>query len=247
METKAILKREGLIEKRENLLEVVEENCLQACLELYDKNIRTVASNGNIPYARRLTMYKLERASLFIHIDYDSLDDTNKNIAEKLYKSNLVDISMDDTYGGIRKKVIIMEKNNAMPGKRPMFDVENFKDKSMKVVDCFVKQDVLFGRFTPFEILKNILLIEDIHNEEEAKKFLIEQKLCNDRLIPNIEIILKYVEKIECPIYIMDKLSADYKTIYLGKIYDEETNEFWVNDELLEKHKEYYLNFSNKR
>lgn len=244
MDTKPILKRECLIVKREELIDVIEENCLEASIELYDKNIRTVASNGNIPYARRLTMYKIDRASLFIHIDFDSLDDTNKSIAEELYKNNLVDISTEDTYGGVRKKVIIMEKNNARPNTRAMFDVENFINKCKHVVNSFVYQDVLFGKFTPEEMLKQILIIKNIQEEKEALKFLVHNGLCDKNQNPNVVNILNYVQNIECPIFIMDDYSADYKTIYLGKIYDEETNMFWVNEELLKKHKEYARNIN---
>ena len=124
-----------------------------------------------------------------------------------------------------------MEKNNARPNTRAMFDVENFINKCKHVVNSFVYQDVLFGKFTPEEMLKQILIIKNIQEEKEALKFLVHNGLCDKNQNPNVVNILNYVQNIQCPIFIMDDYSADYKTIYLGKIYDEEN--FAINLPLL--------------
>ena len=242
MSLDAIHQKEGLIVTRDELSNIVESNCLEACLTLYDKNIRTVAANGSIHYAANQGIKDGIRDALFIHIDYDSLDDTNKQIAMELYNNHLVDISDIDTYGGVRKKVIISEKNSAKPGQRPIYDIDSFIKKCKNIADSFKDQDVLFGRYSPSDTLKQILLI---NNSSDHKAFLMENELADFNMNPNIQKIIEYVNRINCPIFINDEHSGDYKTIYLGKIYDDESNEFWANQELLDKHKNYLINCDN--
>jgi hypothetical protein len=62
-----------LVPNRDKLFEIVEPGALNACLDLYDKNIRTTTSSANGGHQEA-----------FIHIDFDSLSDDNKQTVEAI-------------------------------------------------------------------------------------------------------------------------------------------------------------------
>jgi hypothetical protein len=62
------------IECKEDLAKIVEEPCLAICEDLYDKNILTYWSSAN----------KDAPNHAFVLIRYESLDERNKAIADKL-------------------------------------------------------------------------------------------------------------------------------------------------------------------
>ena len=238
MPSKEIHATQGIITTREKLEDFIEEECLEACLILYDKNIRTIASNSNNNYA----MQRPERG-YFIMIDYDSLDENNKRIAEELRKNKIIDIKKRWNECGGFKNVIMISggckrgKNN--DPRLVDFNMEGFKKKCEIVAEAFSQQDVLFGHYTPEEVLEQIIIIKGIKTLEEAIEFLKENNLIrieNDNYSPNIEGILEYIKTLKDCYRIPDPDFA-YITINVPRVYDKETNEFWVNEELLQKHK----------
>ena len=62
------------INKKEDLAKIVDEPCLRACEELFDKNIRTFDSGCNQQVSDRA----------YVSIAYDSLDLKNKLLVQKL-------------------------------------------------------------------------------------------------------------------------------------------------------------------
>jgi len=231
-------KKEAFIVTREALPDLIEKPCLPACVNLYDKNIRTVASNGNVQYA--MGPAHLERG-LFIHIEYGSLSDENKQIAQDLQKQGLIEISTDDTYGGIDKKVIIKNMPKLKPGMRPAFDIPAFAKQSLYIAEMFQNQDVYYGRYTPAEMIGQILDAEGIEEKETAEKFLSQNNILGENGAINPYRIVEYLST-KNNSEVIDCTETSYRTINFGKVYDEETQEFWANEELLEKHRNFIAN-----
>lgn len=69
------------VSNKEDLQEIVEEPCLEACRQLFEKNIQTVDSGCNGENCAN-------RA--YITINYDSLNKKNKEIADNLVKSGII-------------------------------------------------------------------------------------------------------------------------------------------------------------
>ena len=63
---------------KEEIPKIVEEPCCQVCLDLFDKNIRTLDSGCN----------KLFSNTAYVIISYDGLDLKNKLVAQKLIRDN---------------------------------------------------------------------------------------------------------------------------------------------------------------
>lgn len=69
------------IKTRDDLKEVVEEPCLKACQILFDKNIETMDSGCNGENCSDCA---------YIIINYDTLDERNKQIADNMVNQNTV-------------------------------------------------------------------------------------------------------------------------------------------------------------
>ena len=69
------------IKNKEDLQEIVEEPCLKACQQLFEKNIQTVDSGCNSENCNN-------RA--YITINYDTLGKQNKSIADNLIKDGVI-------------------------------------------------------------------------------------------------------------------------------------------------------------
>jgi len=234
-ESPVIHKKEAYIVTREALSDLIEKPCLPACVNLYDKNIRTVASNGNIQYAMNPTQ---SERGLFIHIEYDSMGDNNKKIAQDLQVQGLVEISSNDTYGGIGKKVIIKGMPKLRLGMRPVFDISAFAKQSVCIAEIFQNQDIFYGRYTPDEMVEQILDAEGIEDKETAEKFLSQNDIFNENGAINPYRIIELLSTKKDSV-VIDDLRTSYRTINFGKVYDEETGEFWANEELLQKHRDF--------
>jgi len=70
-----IRSRSEMITRRDQIKEIVEPPLLPACLDLYDKNIRTLSSSAN--------KKDLEVGHAYISIDYETLSPENQKIAQK--------------------------------------------------------------------------------------------------------------------------------------------------------------------
>lgn len=69
------------VKNKDDLREIVEEPCLKACQQLFEKNIQTVDSGCNGENCAN-------RA--YITINYDTLSEKNKGIADNLVKDGMI-------------------------------------------------------------------------------------------------------------------------------------------------------------
>ena len=110
------------LKKRDDLKKAVELPLLKACRILYDKNIRTVWSSANI---KNVGHYA------HISIDFDSLSDDNKSIAESIGK---VTIHAD----GKTVEILIPIEHEGVP-------IADLERKSMEIAKKFKKQKMKWG------------------------------------------------------------------------------------------------------
>ncbi|MFI3242123.1 MAG: hypothetical protein R3Y43_06110 [Alphaproteobacteria bacterium] len=76
-----------VVEKKEDLEDLVEEPCLKTCQQLFDKNVQTIDSGCNKENSSH-------RA--YIVINYDTLNDANKRIADDMVQRGAVRFSPKD-------------------------------------------------------------------------------------------------------------------------------------------------------
>ena len=69
------------VNTREDLKEIVEEPCLKACQELFDKNIQTMDSGCNGENCYNWA---------YIEINYDTLDKNNQKIADNMVNGTTI-------------------------------------------------------------------------------------------------------------------------------------------------------------
>lgn len=103
----------------------IEIPCLEACLKLYDLNIKTFSSGCN----------KINYDNAHIQIDYQSLSEENKKIVEELIRNNL---ATKEFYNNM-EYVTIFTKTNLND------DVHDVSNKLLEIVKLFAYQDVLYG------------------------------------------------------------------------------------------------------
>ena len=212
-----IQEQEGTIVTREQLGTIIEAPCLPACIALYDKNIRTMSSSAN-------QRNNGENAPANIHIDYDYLSDRNKAIAQQLVDEGLIE--QFDTSNPPKK---IHE------GHRVHLDVpltqddtaESITAKFMVLVDRFEEQDVMFGHYDGKEAIIDAIRT---YFERDVKD---ESALVRDEN-GEIDYIASYNK-----LYGEEEDVITFVESWYSAKYDKETDAFWVNEELLEKHKKY--------
>ena len=117
------------IYNREAVANYVELPLLNACLNFYDKNIRTIFND---------TGGKNNEDSI-IEIDYDSLDENNKKVADKLITSGKASFH---NYCDGAKGVIL-----TIPTKETT-KVSELDKISTELAEMFFYQDILFGKST---------------------------------------------------------------------------------------------------
>lgn len=147
----------AIVKDREDLRKIIEEPCLPACLTLYDKNIQTVNSSAN----RR----EIGRQA-YIGINYDSLDENNKKVLDKLIEDGMMerlDLSDNPEQRGGRDVMI----------KVPVFEddtVGKVSDRFMQIVSAFQQQDVLYGRLDEEQLFQHVFDVygEDLHPDENG-------------------------------------------------------------------------------
>lgn len=126
-----------VIQERRNLKKIVEYPLLSACEELYDKNIQTRFSSAN---KKHIYTDKIEPA--YIDINYETLSEENKKIAEqlgKLYRERneqsiriYIPIKNSDSVMDIRKKAeFIVGQFKKQPV--PAYTLEQAKTKLLSL------------------------------------------------------------------------------------------------------------------
>lgn len=115
------------VKKKEDLKTIVEEPCLKACEELFEKNIETVDSgcNGENSACRA-----------YITINYDTLSKVNQKIADHLVQEG----KMQFYPKGDSLRNYFNQVEVEIPTKANDF-VVNVEKKLLAVVSCFERQD----------------------------------------------------------------------------------------------------------
>lgn len=134
----------AIVRDREDLRKIIEEPCLPACLILYDKNIQSVNSSAN---SREIG------GQAYIGINYDSLDESNKQVLDQLIQNGIVEpleLSDNPNQRGGRDFAI----------KVPIFEddtVGKVSDRFMQIVSSFHQQDVLYGKHDEEQVLDSVV------------------------------------------------------------------------------------------
>ncbi len=197
-----------IVKNRETLKLMVDKPCLEACEYLFDCNILTTTSSAN--------KNDISAGSGFIGVNYDSLDETNKEIYNKLKERQLVKEfgSHKDAYG-INKHDFLIE----IPITSETTS-EEFSKKLMEIVKVFQKQELIYGSYSKEEFkniayngLSNFVMTDDFVGTFE--KYLLS-KYKNDIYVDNI--LKEY---------------ASINEFY----YDEQEERYWISKELYLKAK----------
>lgn len=128
------------INTRDDLKEIVEEPCLKACQELFDKNIQTVDSGCNGENCSDCA---------YIIINYDTLDEQNKRIADDMVNRKIAvfhpksDVCTRNYFNHIFIQVPTS----------PEETVASVERKLSNITQSFVPQRKIVKRMDPQEIL----------------------------------------------------------------------------------------------
>lgn len=121
---------------RESIKYYADEACLEACTLLYDLNVQTFYSGGNVDGKEDVD------SEAFIGISYDTLSEENKNIVKQLIEIGIIAGIQDNSGRGEGNTVTISVPINSNDL------VGTVSDKLMTIAQQFVPQDVLYGRTT---------------------------------------------------------------------------------------------------
>lgn len=198
-----------IVKDRETLKLMVDKPCLEACEYLFDCNILTTTSSAN--------KNDISFGSGFIGINYDSLDETNKEIYNKLKEKQLVGEYGSYTNGyGLETHDFLIE----VPLTSETTS-EEFSNRLMEIVKMFQKQDLLYGSYTKEQFkkiayngLSNIVMVDNFTGTFENYLF----------------------NRHEDDVFVNDILK-DYASIY-GYHYDEQEEKYWISKELYLKAKQ---------
>lgn len=143
---------------KDNMKDYVEEPCLDACMHLYNLNIRTYMSSAN---------KKNVGNNGYINIYFDdSLSDENKQIIQDLINRGNKNLNIDEYDVAIASiDVPITEETT----------VGEVKDEFMKIISKLKMQDVLYGRFSREEVIeyiRDMASCRDLDVDEETIKEL---------------------------------------------------------------------------
>jgi hypothetical protein len=117
------------IRKREELDEIVEAPLLEAARVLYDKGIRTTGSSANGK--------DVSTGFAFISIDYDSLSDENKEVAERICGEVFRGVTSDEgkPYSRVSIRVPLTEEST----------VQEAEDASVELAEQFKEQEMTWA------------------------------------------------------------------------------------------------------
>lgn len=128
------------IRSKKDVVYYAEASTLKACLDLYEKNIITVANDTENCYS---DYSKKSDGAVVINIDYQSLDTHNKNVIDELVNMGIADISWyNRTWANIRVKCDVNET------------IEEVNDRLMPLIAKFHKQDMIYGRISRENVME---------------------------------------------------------------------------------------------
>lgn len=197
------------IKSEKDVIYYVELPVLYPCLDLFNKNIVTIANDTEGCFDDYIK--EDEENNIFmtnIIIDYNSLDEGNKEIAQML---------VADGHGKILDVLSGKELFIEVPCKRneTVLDVSK---RMMDLVNLFHKQDMLYGVLGDNEI--DAIINNNYRYLSNDKKREVYDLLNDSYSDENIVKVFSYFP---------------FSTVY----YDEEERKFWISKYYYDKHREY--------
>ena len=183
-----------------------ETPVLYAGLDLFSKNIITTANDTEGCYGE-----EVENPLVCLNLDYESLDEENKIVADQLVQSGDAEYQ-DKSFVGEGKGINLLVSCSR---EDTVFEVNK---KFMELVSKFHNQDMIYG---------SLSLDEVIDLMETHVRFLSDEELEKVREILNEGYTSKNV------------LNALEYFMYLNLYYDKEEDKFWIEEYYYRQHKSY--------
>ncbi len=237
---KIFLAGNAQVETKADLAKIVEEPCLAVCEELYDKNILTYWSSAN----------KEAPNEAYVMICYESLDDNNKAIADrliaegKLRKDNRFESwnSFDGQYG--QALYLGIQTNLDMP-------VVKISEQLCQIAKEFDLQDIKYNVYTAQYLAESAI---GNKNRTEFGFPDLKTAICGDDYKTHKDSFSpqhRLYDIIRCSLYnkkSQDLLPNNMQSIAdkIGWIYDKNENKLFKDQETIRRHNN-YLQFKKKQ
>lgn len=188
---------------RDAIILYADEPCVEACQILYDLNIQTYSSGGHVDGKEN------ETSEAFIGINYDTLDENNRAIVEKMIQDGIISKKQDSSGRGqgIVFNISVPIHSDDLVGV--------VSDKLVKIASQFQQQDVLYGVMTKQQIEQGMFtrLENGSYRDNLTFSVLSEQEMKQS-----------YNETLE---------------YYCGSMFSNDGNLYYVTEDLLNKHLDY--------
>lgn len=224
--------------------EFIEEPCIEACKDLYYKNIITVQSSANkddIGHYAWITIDKRTLEDKNVEIFNNLLDRKEKNVLVINNKQNIL-----ENYNNLIKISVPIDENDS---------VDLISKSFLAITNNFDKQDILCGRIS-FEEFANELFYElyelntipyfkNINQLEKILKsyeILSYYNFSDDELSYSLEHALKLYEQIDPENgkdFVNNILKIAESLVDFDCVYDKDEDCFWRNLSYYERHKNY--------
>ena len=185
---------------RDAIVLYADEPCVEACQLLYDLNIQTFSSGGHVDGKENAT------GEAFIGIEYDTLDENNKTIVERMIKDGIISNKQEASGRGqgIVFNISVPIHSDDMVGE--------VSDKLVKIASQFQLQDVLYGVMTKQQIEQGMFTrLEDGSYRDNATFSVLSEQ----------EMKQSYNEMLE---------------FYCGNMFSDDGNLYYITEDLLNKH-----------
>ena len=185
---------------RDAIVLYADEPCVEACQLLYDLNIQTFSSGGHVDGKENAT------GEAFIGIEYDTLDENNKTIVERMIQDGIISNKQDASGRGqgIVFNISVPIHSDDMVGE--------VSDKLVKIASQFQLQDGLYGVMTEQQIEQGMFTrLEDGSYRDNATFSVLSEQ----------EMKQSYNEMLE---------------FYCGNMFSDDGNLYYITKDLLNKH-----------
>ena len=191
----------------------IRNTLLYPCIDLFRKNIITKSNDTGGCYSD----YENDDSKVFISniiVDYDSLDEANRIVADSLVESGHAHFFDNECAGHLMRELVI-----EVPCKRNE-TVYQVTKRMMELVSKFHKQDMIYGKLSVEDIYTIIsnwyyILTEDGQKEVYA---ILEKGYTSENIIA----AMKY-----------------YESIGISYYYDKEEDRFWSSEYYYKKHRQF--------